>query len=347
MEKPSFGAHESPWDDKRVTSDMLASPQLIASSWKIVLDMPSTDLLCDQRKLGICTECGTRMGSEHWFFDGERLSEYWGYLINKVLVEGNLMEGSALLFSLKAAHTYGIPSKAIEDAFPLATGDSYDDFISDFESKYHGKIPQAVLDDAARHRIPGYYQLSAITPLSIAKEITKGKVLMCRFSVGENTYTAPDGRISWDAKDLLPLRAPKNIEGGHIMCISEYHGTTMGQVLRGPNSWSDRWGDKGYFTMAFSTQQPYFTEAWGIAALPFLNDLGAGTDHPDVRRLQHWLNCNGFPVAEAGPGSAGHETEHYGPLTAQAVANYQKASGISPAVGFTGPKTRASINASF
>ena len=86
----------------------------------------------------------------------------------------------------------------------------------------------------------------------------------------------------------------------------------------------------------------------GVAAAPaynFTKDLTLGSKGADVKALQQWLNASGYPVAASGVGSAGNETEYFGSLTAAALAKYQAAKGISPAVGYFGPKTRAAIQA--
>jgi uncharacterized repeat protein (TIGR02543 family) len=66
-----------------------------------------------------------------------------------------------------------------------------------------------------------------------------------------------------------------------------------------------------------------------------LNILGE-----DVKQLQKLLNANGYVVSPTGPGSIGQETEKFGPLTEKALIKYQKAKGITPAMGYFGPKTR-------
>jgi len=61
-----------------------------------------------------------------------------------------------------------------------------------------------------------------------------------------------------------------------------------------------------------------------IAVTPFSITLKAGITHPDVKKLQRYLNNSGFPVALSGPGSFGNETTYYGPATAQAIVRFQK-----------------------
>ncbi len=77
----------------------------------------------------------------------------------------------------------------------------------------------------------------------------------------------------------------------------------------------------------------------------FARDLQVGSTGEDVRALQQYLNSHGYTVAESGPGSAGSETTMYGNATKAAVIKLQTAAGISPAVGYFGPKTRAYVNA--
>ncbi len=56
---------------------------------------------------------------------------------------------------------------------------------------------------------------------------------------------------------------------------------------------------------------------------PFLVDLKPGSSHPDVLRLQKYLNTNNFPVASFGPGSIGSETAYFGIATKKALINFQ------------------------
>lgn len=337
----SFGAESSADDYRTVEADQ-ASGQLPERA-KVALDYDYTNELCDQRRLGICTMCGVRMAAEHHFHDGVRLDEYWGYLIGKLLVQGNLNEGSSALHMLKGANKFGIPSKAMLKKYPLKTFGSYSQFIEDFQSKYGGQIPDEVLEDAKKHKIPGYYKVS-VDPRAIAKEVSEGRLPIIRMVVGDNFYTDKDGRRSHDAEDLLPLRIPKKIDSGHIMCINEYKGLDGAQEVEGPNSWGDDWAAKGYFLFIFQTQAPYyFTEAWGITPLPpeviqrvkdmpeaknFSHTFGQNVERGDVgeevRYVQIALCILGFLDIKV------DELGTYGPKTAKAVLAYQKARKLLP-----------------
>jgi len=80
-----------------------------------------------------------------------------------------------------------------------------------------------------------------------------------------------------------------------------------------------------------------------ILDFDFSRNLTLGSIGEDVRQLQILLNSLGFLVASSGPGSPGNETAYFGSLTQQALARFQAANGISPAVGYFGPITRAFI----
>ena len=77
----------------------------------------------------------------------------------------------------------------------------------------------------------------------------------------------------------------------------------------------------------------------------FTSNLTIGSRGDQVKALQVFLNTHGYVIASSGPGSVGNETTMFGSLTKAALAKYQKAKGIKPAVGYFGPLTRASVNA--
>ena len=87
----------------------------------------------------------------------------------------------------------------------------------------------------------------------------------------------------------------------------------------------------------------------------FLSDLSQGTSNAEVMRLQQFLNMDpDTRVAAAGSvGSAGMETEFYGPATAAAVSKFQvkyRADILSPLglvnpTGYWGAGSRAKANA--
>lgn len=72
-------------------------------------------------------------------------------------------------------------------------------------------------------------------------------------------------------------------------------------------------------------------------------DLDIGSDGDDVLALQNFLIAqNKGPKAQALKDWGA--TGYFGPLTQAALAEFQAAVGIAPAVGYFGPKTRVYIN---
>lgn len=79
-------------------------------------------------------------------------------------------------------------------------------------------------------------------------------------------------------------------------------------------------------------------------------DLGARD--AQIKDLQRFLNASGFTVAASGDGSAGNETDYFGPLTQAALKKFQSAQGIvstgdaaTTGYGRLGPQTLAAISA--
>ena len=69
----------------------------------------------------------------------------------------------------------------------------------------------------------------------------------------------------------------------------------------------------------------------------FTSNLSLGSEGPDVSALQQILQSMCFYTYPS-------ITGHFGPLTAKAVAAFQRAHDLEP-VGYVGPKTRALLNA--
>ncbi len=81
------------------------------------------------------------------------------------------------------------------------------------------------------------------------------------------------------------------------------------------------------------------------SGITFTANLTVGSSGASVKCLQALLNKSAdTQVAATGVGSAGSETTYFGNLTKAAVVKYQTKKAISPAAGFVGPLTRASLN---
>jgi len=88
------------------------------------------------------------------------------------------------------------------------------------------------------------------------------------------------------------------------------------------------------------------TPSGNATSYTFTRDLTLGSKGDDVRMLQIMLNkSSDTQVANFAAGSPGNESSYFGALTKASVIKFQKKNGITPAVGYFGPKTRAVMNA--
>lgn len=328
-----FGAEPSKEDPRTVkTSDLTLAGVPPLTHKKDYSAHPHKN----QQKVGICTAAAVTSLAEKYFDDGVVLSMEWLYKMGKVFIDGNITEGSSIFAMLKAAQKYGIPSEA---KFPSNCDRNYSDFMADTE------ITQVMLDDAAKHKIPGYAQVP-LTPTDLMQAIYTSKCgLVARHSLGNEWWTDAQGNVTYDKNKLQPLRAPTTVISGHAVGHIGYDSIGgFKETIR--NSWGDSWADKGDIYFYFQALFPnYFTEAWTILDKQlFLHDLRMGQTSEDVRRLQVYLNTHGFKVSDTGAGSPGNETMYFGLKTFNAIKKLQAANAI-PNTGYFGPLTRAYINA--
>lgn len=325
------GALDSVHDPRTVQHSDLAKLALPPVKYKIDF---ATYPHKNQLKVGICTAASVTSSAEKYFGTSWRGSMEWLYKMGKVFIDGNVIEGSAIFTMLKAAQKFGIPS---EDKFPSNCNRTYAEFIA------NTTITQAMLDDAAQHKIPGYASV-ALDPTSLMNAIYSSKSgIITRMALGNNWWTDTLGNITWDKTKLQPIRAPEIVLSGHAIDQIGYD-ATGNFILIDRNSWGEEWCDAGDALFYLDIQKPFFTEAWVITDKEFfVHDLRMGDSNPDIKRLQKFLNAHGFQVAPTGNGSPGNETEYFGLLTFNAVVKFQKANNI-PATGFVGTITRTRIN---
>ncbi len=96
-------------------------------------------------------------------------------------------------------------------------------------------------------------------------------------------------------------------------------------------------------SVARSISSPIRSKSLSAVINSFSTNLRSGSAHAEVKKLQKFLNDQGFIIAKQGPGSKGSETETFGPMTKSALIRFQLAHDIRPAAGFFGPITRKYI----
>ena len=351
----SFGSVSSEKDPRTLTGDMVAGSSLVPENVKVDLKKPTTDQISDQGQIGICTATANRMAVEHVLDEGVRLEEWWHYLMGKVFYDGGLWEGSSAFTMLRTSFSRGIPTREVCNKYPLKINGTYAQFIESYRA--YGRIPEEILEDAKKHKIRGYHSVK-VDPVSIAKELQAGRVVICRLVVGDNTYRDKNGRVSYSAADLLPWRAPRQIDSGHLMALNEVRNSSSLDAWIGcVQSWGERYcpdntdQGAGYINFIFSTQRPYFTEAWAIDATDtryvFKTVLMQRDTGADVVALQKVLVEGGHLVMPKGVSYG-----YFGSLTKAAVIKYQDKYakeilapwGLTKGTGFVGSTTLKQLN---
>lgn len=350
IKKPlvSFGARRSILTGNELKHSDYAGLGAIApaQTFAISYDFPHYN----QNQLGICTAIDLADMLQKVY--GIPFSPQFIYNLGKKLYDKDLDEGSSILTMVRVVNNYG--------AAPLSfvptddTTKNYEEYVEDWFT------PEAFAE-ALKYKMN--YATARLDPLGFASDLSTSKYgLMTIMQVGEEWYTNKAGQIDYKDDDIDPLRAPHPVTGGHSIKVIEYQGLDINQLRTLRNTWGDKdnpimpgdlvWGDNGDIHYIYQTLKPYVLEAWSISlpipgqpiGLTFSTDLKLGMTSTDVCHLQVYLNNHGFPVALTGPGSAGKETDYFGNATQKALAKFQAANGISPALGNFGPITRAFVN---
>ena len=185
-------------------------------------------------------------------------------------------------------------------------------------------ITQAMRDEAAQYKIPGYVFIP-FDEYSFKDAIMKyGMIAIC-CTIGAEWWTP-----SWFKGDIDPLRTPNPAVGGHETCLKGWNGSLM----RDLNEWSKMWADMGENDMPFPAWLPFIYGAMAITDVSplfkFNNDMKMGsTLSPDVKELQKRLGVI--------------QTGLFFTLTKKAVMLFQSANHLS-IDGAVGPLTRAVLN---
>lgn len=287
----------------------------------------------DQHNVGICTAISMIQNREK--ANGKRYSPEFQYLCQKKFYDLNWVEGSSVFNALKVAKNIGF--------LPLTewTYTTEEDRKLPY-SQYILKL-QAVSDaDIERlkalcvDKIAGYASVDVSDPQALGKAINESESgILCRYGCQKNWWTSSSGVISWQPKDIDPLRNGQETSGhAIIMNMFDYTTSTM-QVLS--NMWGIYWNKEGCADINWENYPP--TEAWTIlkVAPPIvqvsilkLNAMGE-----IVKTLQEKLNAkiNAGLVVDG----------NFGLKTLQAIKEFQTQNGLV-SDGIVGIKTWTKLN---
>jgi peptidoglycan hydrolase-like protein with peptidoglycan-binding domain len=142
-------------------------------------------------------------------------------------------------------------------------------------------------------------------------------------------------------KQKMELAKELGVRGVAIFKIDDGQDPELWNVLEQYKNVQVTVGEGSTVTPPITTP-PSTTPTPGSVTIPTVN-LQLGARNASVKDLQKFLNQKGFVVATMGGGSVGNETTYFGPATRAALIKYQKARSITPAVGYCGPLTRATM----
>ncbi len=339
---PTFGATKSPYDARDFQLSAVASlPEVLPTSCFVdVYQLP----VWHQHKIGACD--GHAWGKSQQVCElletGKvvPLSARFLYAVSKCL-DGAPGEGTYPRLTAKVLKDYGC---ATEATIPNDTLLDHETYVYNRDIT---KIPKSAFDEAKQYGIAGY-AFATLTEEGIKQAIyyaqsrRQGVVMLVQ--VGDSFWTDVNGNVTWAKESILPIRPPKVVVSGHEIYPMgyEYEGTRL--KIWFLNSWSKDWGDNGKGWFWFDEYKDYISEVMTSidkADVPpkfvFTKSMWIGVRGDDVLELQKRLVKEGYATFTP--------TGFYGILTRQAVVGYQKAKGITPAIGFCGPITIAKLNA--
>jgi C1A family cysteine protease len=157
-----------------------------------------------------------------------------------------------------------------------------------YDDKNCDKKPDSqIKTDASNYKIKGYTRLTSgkgfnVDLLALKQNLAKGAPVVIAMPVGGSFEKLRQRLWSPNADDYNQLAlyaaGKKSKFGGHAMCAVGYDDES--QVIEIMNSWGDRWGDKGFFTMSYTDFTKFCREAYGLFPLakPVKNTKGQEID---------------------------------------------------------------------
>lgn len=366
------GGIQSPPDYRDIPLSALASASILPN--KFMIDI-SKHPVWHQRKIGSCVGQTGAKNKQHLDFieTGEmiQLSPRFLYAIAKAR-DGYAGEGTFLRLVAKIMKDIGCATQATVVDDSTLTHEQY------VYNRKESSIPKAAFIEAAQYKIGGYAFADVKNVNSLKDAIVNHGGAMLLMRLGNEWFTSTKGRMSWKAKDILPLRAPMSIISGHAVWLYGYEDVVEKGVARTKfhifNSWSDAWGDKGTGWFYYDQQAPFLNEAITLVDIPnnikeqvktlptketfrytFNRTLTRGSSGAAVIALQTALMIDGsFNRDLYAELLANGELGWFGPVTADAIQVYQTKYALASLKeineiryihgGIAGPKTRAHLN---
>jgi hypothetical protein len=119
-------------------------------------------------------------------------------------------------------------------------------------------IPPEAYENAKLHKSKTHKWVTDLSFNGLRNAIFQNDVVIIGMDISDAWWTAPDGRVSWAAPDILPLRPPRPMTSRH--CVDLYCYNTEEKLDGLWNSWSEAWGNKGT-AFFYGNELPYIYQA--------------------------------------------------------------------------------------
>ena len=216
---------------------------------KIVDLRPGCSPVVDQGDLGSCTANAIASGlREYWEKLSEKqftmLSRLWLYWQERYL-EGTVNEdaGAYVRDGMKVLQKMGC---APEADWPYVI------------TKFKEKPPTKATRNARQFKIAEYHRVTNLTLLKSA--LAEGYPVVIGIKVYESFES---DQVAQTGIVPLPKRGEQFLGGHAVLAVGYKDAKYKGQgVVICRNSWSESWGDKGYFYLPYSYFFNYITDMW-------------------------------------------------------------------------------------
>ena len=125
-------------------------------------------------------------------------------------------------------------------------------------------------DSKGRYKVTEIDQLDPIDPDVLATDLATGKDVWIALGVSTDAWTSANVQSTF----VIPEYAGE--DGGHAVVFAGYRTTATGRQFLVHNSWSERWGDKGYAWISEATVRAHAQVAYTIKVV----DTGAPPPPP-------------------------------------------------------------------
>lgn len=119
------------------------------------------------------------------------------------------------------------------------------------------------------------------------------------------------------------------------------------QAINNANKIAEQKSNQNLIQLVNTIESPVINKSAGSNSagiqFQFTKTIKLGATHEEVKKLQEFLNNNGFELAKSGFGAKGQETNLFGKLSKNALMKFQKTNNLEPDGDF-GPLTRKLVN---